>query len=282
MCRTRAENASFVIASFRALGIQVPENSRLMQMYRILVDSSSEISPNAPEFEAALEAERDMQVLGFIFDVAETQAADSGFCQLIERVLGDSVLPQDDRGNSHGRDFQFELFVAALCLNAHLDPVEREEPDVTCTVNGIKYAIAAKRLKSPRNIGKRVRKGADQIQRAGYPGIIALETSLLYNQHNSRITAPISDDRFGYLYGQALRHEISKHEEKIQDWVRAKGVLGVVFHDQQLRLEPNGQWCLEGMTMTLSTARVNQRRNREFQLFENGYLRGLPNRQRLR
>ncbi|MFH1924775.1 MAG: hypothetical protein ABIP48_33415 [Planctomycetota bacterium] len=247
-------------------------------MYRTLTDSQGVIGPDNPRYETALEAERDFQVLGFVFEMAAAHPTDSKFRELIKNVLNDSVLPQDNRNQSKGRDFQFELFVAAICQNAGLTPVEREEPDVTCTVDRVKYGIAAKRVKSAGNLRKRIQKGADQIQKAGLPGIIALETSLLFNQDNVRISLPISDAQFGPLYEQALRNHIERYQDKIQEWVRGKGVRGVVFHDQQVRFDPTGEWSLAGMTMTLSTAQLNQRRNREFRSFEQKYLKGLPNR----
>lgn len=279
MKRTRTENASYVVASVEALGLQVPGGSRLMQMHRVLTQQESIIQPDDPQFQTALEAERDLQVLGFVFDMAAAHPSDSKFHDLIKKVLSDSVLPQDNRNQSKGRDFQFELFVAAICLNAGLTPVNREEPDVTCFVNGTKYAIAAKRIKTAGNLGKRIKKGATQIEKAGIPGIIALETSLLFNQDNVRITSPISDADFWPRYAQGLREHIKPYHDKIQKWIRGKGVRGIVFHDQQVRFEPTGEWSLAGMTMTLSTALVNQRRNREFQIFEEHYLKGLPNRQ---
>lgn len=67
--RTRAENAAFVVESIKALGLQVPGGSRLMQMYSTLA-SQKVILPADQEFETAVEAERDMQVLAFVLDVA--------------------------------------------------------------------------------------------------------------------------------------------------------------------------------------------------------------------
>ena len=62
MRRTRAENASFVIAAVRALGIEPHPQSRLMQMHRVLTEATKIIKPGDPDFEGALEAERDMQL----------------------------------------------------------------------------------------------------------------------------------------------------------------------------------------------------------------------------
>ena len=160
--RVRAENATFVVESIKALGLPVPAGSRVMQMYRTLTDESRPmIRPTDPDFETAVEAERDLQVLAFVFDVAAAHPTDQKFRDLIRFALGDSVLPQDNRGNSRGRDFQFELFIAAICQNAGLTPIEREEPDVTCVVEGVNYGIAAKRIKGVGNLQKRISKAAN-------------------------------------------------------------------------------------------------------------------------
>ena len=90
------------------------------------------------------------------------------------------MLPNEDRSHSKGRDAQFELFVAAVCQNAGLHPVAREEPDVTCHIEGIKFGIAAKRIKSVTNLKKHVRKAAQQIEGAGFPGMIALDTNVAF------------------------------------------------------------------------------------------------------
>src|SRR6266852_6764371 len=115
MRRTRAENAAFVIAAVRALGIEPRPESRLMQMHRILTEAPGIIQPDAPAFATALEAERDMQLLGFVFDQQNPHRDRSDFRSLVKRMLSDSVLPQDNREESKGRNSQFELFVAAIC-----------------------------------------------------------------------------------------------------------------------------------------------------------------------
>ena len=278
--RTRAENATFVIESIKAMGLQVPGGSRLMQMYCTLTDANRQlILPDGRDFQTAVEAERDMQVLAFVFDMAAAHPTDQKFYDLIKRVLGDSVLPQDNRNQSQGRDFQFELFVAAICQNAGLAPVERKEPDVTCVAQGVKYGIAAKRIKSAGNLHRRISKAADQVGKAGFPGIIVLETSLLFNPDNTRITSPVSDDNFGRLYHGALCRCISRYADAIHKWVHGKGVRGLVFHDQQVRrLDLIGNWCLEGMTLQFPLADLDERQQREFRCFTDSYFTGLPNR----
>ncbi|MHB0960443.1 MAG: hypothetical protein ACYC0X_31440 [Pirellulaceae bacterium] len=248
-----------------------------MFMCRVLTEPRSSVAPDAPHFEAAVEAERDLQVLAFVFDCAAKCPADTEFCRLVKNALKDSLLPSEDRGQSKGRDAQFELFVAAVCQNAELHPVKREEPDVTCHVKGIKFGIAAKRIKNIANLEQHVRKAAAQIGKSRLPGVIAIDTNVALNRDNQRITSPIPDEQFSTMYRRALSQFIDHFHDRIQDWVRGKGVRGIVIHDQQVRFQPDGEWSLVGMTTRVNTSRHNQRRNREFALFEEHYSQGLPN-----
>jgi hypothetical protein len=235
------------------------------------------IPADDPEFETALEAERDLQVLVFVFQEAAAHPPEAEFQRLVRKALKDSVLPHEDRAQSKGRDAQFELFVAAICQKAGLQLVAREEPDVTCHIHGVKFGIAAKRMKNVSSLEKHVRKAAEQIEKARLPGIIALDTNLALNPDNERITAPIPDEEFAVVYRQALERFTHRFHDNIQRWIRTKGVRGIVIHDQQVRLHPDGEWELVGMTMHVNTARENQRRNREFALFKEHYRKGLPN-----
>jgi len=277
MRRTRAENAAFVIAAVEALGLKLDPASRLMQMCRVLTEAKGTITPDGPSFPIALEAERDLQLLGFVFDQSNPHRARSDFKALVKRMLHDSVLPQNDRQESEGRDSQFELFIAAICQSAGLIPVDYEEPDVTCTVQGIKFGIAAKRLKSITNLDKRVRKAAQQIERANQPGIVALDTCIALNRDNERITTPIPCERFGQLYSQAIRPFAHDKYQRICGWVAGKGVRGIVFHDHQVRFVSDGEWELASMTYWLPTTHEDGRASREYSCFRDGYLKGLPN-----
>lgn len=275
--RTRAENAEFVIEHIKALGLSINSQSRLMKMHNTLTNPTGLISPDDPGFETALEAERDLQVLGFVFEQAEAHPTDVEFQRLVKKALKDSLLPNEDRSQSKGRDAQFELFVAAICQKAGMHPVSREEPDVTCHVGDIKFGIAAKRFKNVTNLGKHVRKAADQIKKTMLPGIIALDTCVALNRNNERITTQIPEKQFGYIYSEAINRFVDDYYGNIQDWVCGKGVRGIVIHDQQVRFQPNGEWSLVGMTKFVNPARKNNRRKREFAMFTKQYKTGLPN-----
>ena len=274
--RTKAENAAFVIDSIRALGIMPHPQSRLMRMHDVLTKTEY-IQAEDPLVQTALEAERDMQQLGFVFSQPNPCRDRDDFRALVNHVLDDSVLPQDDVSQSHGRDFQFELFIAAVCQSAGLTPVNYTEPDVTCTVNGVTTCIAAKRLKSVTALKKRVKKAAQQIGNTQMPGIIAIDTCAALNPDNKRITTPMPEKQFGQLYKQAMTQFLHEWHRKIYDWVAGKPVRGVVFHDHQVRLALGGGWELSSMTFWLSTAFDDQQATCEFESFKDQYVKGLPN-----
>ncbi|RJP40638.1 MAG: hypothetical protein C4547_02185 [Phycisphaerales bacterium] len=223
---------------------------------------------------------RDMQILEFVFDQLPFESGNDAFTRKLKTLIKDSVMPESDRKNSKGRDVQFELYVAAVCYASDLTPVDFEEPDVTCRVNGMKFGIAAKRVKNAEKLEDRVADGANQIQRSRLPGVIALDTCLAFNPDNARIPVQIADAEFGRLYSRAISAHFSPFYAKLQDRVRGKGVCGIVIHDHQLRLHDN-TWSLAGMRMWIHTPSYNQRREREAKEFAYAYGRGLPNLERL-
>lgn len=89
MPRTRSETAEFVIASLNALGIEPHPQSRLMRMRRVLLDAAGFIPPDNPDFETALEADRDMQLLEYVFEQDHAKSRHAGF----KRLLSYANLP---------------------------------------------------------------------------------------------------------------------------------------------------------------------------------------------
>jgi hypothetical protein len=62
----------------------------------------------------------------------------------VKKLLQDAALPQDNNSNTPGRDTQFELYVAAICLRAGLLPVFYDEPDIVCVVEGAEIRYRGK------------------------------------------------------------------------------------------------------------------------------------------
>ena len=274
MRRSRRENAAYVIDQVRQLGLTAHLKSRLMQMHDAL--NRDYVSYGDPEFAAALEAERDMQILGFVFDTMQEHRACAEFRNRVYCTLKDRVLPQDNLEESPGRDAQFELYVAAIAEKAGLRPVVCEEPDVTCVVQGVKFGVAAKRLKSLSQFGKRVRQGINQVSRTKLPGIIAVDISLARDQNNAPIISPFESQMYRLIAPFAANQLFDKHHVDVFRWVRGTGVIAVVLFDFTVRVRPNDEWGLDGMVTWLCTT-FDDEANRKYESFWDGFSRGIPN-----
>lgn len=274
MHRTRRDTAEFVIASLNALGINPHAESRLMRMRRVLMEAAGTIPPDHADFEVAIEAERDMQLLQYVFEQEHARSAHAGFQRLLRRLTDDAVLPQDNRNQSTGRDTQFELFVGAICQAAGFLPVEYPDPpDVACFVEDTAMGVEAKRIKSTTQVKKRIAKAAKQIKQSCMPGVIALDTSVALNPNNDRITAPMSDEHFSPLYHEAIRRFCDEH---LRQWISGGPVIGIVVHDHQVRFDTDGSWSLCSMTARFCTAQDGAGK-RLFHSFVSPYVDALPN-----
>ncbi len=280
MPRTKIETAEFVIASLNDLGIEPHPSSRLMQM-RNALDATGVIAPDHPDFETALEAQRDMQLLAFGLEQKHAKSGHAGFKQLLYKLTNDSVLPQQDRQQSRGRDTQFELFVGAICQAAGFFPVEYPDPpDVMCYLDGVTIGVEAKRIKSEGQVKKRIPKAAKQIHGSGIPGVIALDTCLALNPGNTRITTPIPDKIFARNHCTTINLFVRRHIKRIRSWVSGKGVIGIIVHDHQVRCEIDNSWSLSSMTMRLPLADAEHSK-RLFNTFATSYVDVQPNMQHL-
>ncbi|HEY2783469.1 MAG TPA: hypothetical protein VGJ05_00715 [Fimbriiglobus sp.] len=99
------------------MGFRVNPSSRVMQQHNTLVNNIADIAFGTDEFFIAVEALRDLQMLGFVFDQVN-DVEDPIFRELIKKCLSDPTLREEGRDNTPGRDAQFELFVAAVSKRA--------------------------------------------------------------------------------------------------------------------------------------------------------------------
>lgn len=275
--RTYGDLAKYVRESFERLGVSVKPGSRLAQMEKAIFDTDGEqrlkIRASDPYFQVALEAGRDLQQLAFVFDSLSDHVL-TEFKPELKKIIKDQPLPQNNNGNSQGRDNQFHLFTAAIAHNAGLK-VRSAEPDVICGhSNGDEFGIAAKRAKKMSSLDDRIKEGSAQIASSKLPGIIAIETSLAFNHNNDRIYRQLSEEDFHRTYHGWFNQFITKNRHRFQKLVDPWWVCGVVFHDQQVRLVGNA-WETAGMTISLTfPARCCADPQRHWQSYE----RGLPNR----
>jgi len=272
---TRTEAAAYVIAQFRELGLETP--SRLVEMHRVL--GRGNVPFEDPDFFTALESLRDLHQFLFIFDHLRIHSDNPQFGNEVKHLLNDSALPQHDLKNSPGRDRQFQLYLAAICQNAGLVPVGYEEPDVTCFVDGTKFGIAAKRLKSrkSRQFKNRVQEGADQLKRQGLPGIVALDLSLARNQSNRPIISQIESLMYPMIAYAKNKQLSDEHGDEIRRLVAGTGVRAVLVMESTLRLRPDRQWWHDGMLSWVPTTRDDEQADPLFEAFYNGFLKGVPN-----
>jgi len=153
--RTRREQAEYVVDRLTAFGVRINPCSRIGRMLRILRRREIAESDD-PDYPIVLESICDMYQLRLIVDTMDAHKESQEFRVAADLLRKDLVLPQDERKDTPGRNYQFQLYVAALCTNAGL-PTRHEEPDVTCTVEGTMFGIAAKRLRSIEAMKENVR-----------------------------------------------------------------------------------------------------------------------------
>jgi hypothetical protein len=288
MQRTNQDLARFVVKSFTDMGVNVNPSSRVMRQHNVLVKSTGVIPFGTAEFFIAVEALRDLQMLGFIFDQAN-DAENPVFRDLVEKCLSDLTLPEGEKQNTPGRDAQFELFVAAVCKHGGLLPVEYREPDVVFSIGNLRYCIAAKRPKSIKAIDNCLRDARDQISREKLPGFIAMDTSVafaierdvppvpeldeeweLMRQWRFRL-APMPDAVFADIHKDAMNLVVGKFNNAMDRRMAEKSILGIVFTNQMPRMFQDGEWGLTGATITYPTLA-----SAEFGVVAQQFLRGLP------
>jgi hypothetical protein len=216
-----------------------------------------------------------MQLLAFAFDQIPAAERSEAFRDRLRMVTDDSALPQNDRAKSPGRDAAFEIHVGAVCAAAKLLPVVWEEPDVTFWLSGVKYGLAAKRLKNARNLRRRIREAVDQINRSHLPGLIALDIGLAFNPENRRVR-DVSDAQFLSQYEATFQTIWRRYNPHVQAIMARAKVLGIVVHDYHVR-QRGDEWQLAGSTVRIAADARSVAQQREFHKVSTLYVYGLPN-----
>ena len=245
--RTHVDAANYAIAQFEALGLNPPQ--RLVEMHNAL--EGEHIPFVSSSFPMALESMRDLHQLLLIFEQLKEHRSDRRYLNEVKHLLHDHVLPQDDT-DSPGRDRQFQLYLAAICQKAGLVPVAHEEPDVTCHVNGSKFGIAAKRIKSTNilAIQKHIKKGARQLRGQGLRGIIALDLTMSRNPDNNLMTSRLHGQAYAMISESVSREFSETHHEDIGRWVASENAMdnvkAILIVEFYFRIKENERWGLEG------------------------------------
>jgi hypothetical protein len=274
MQRSLSDAANYVLEQFDLFGIQIPEDSRIKSMYNSVCneDGSSRgfISENNPDFNVAREALRDFSQLEFFFDQITNDSKKSNYSSILKQIAKDSVLPQDDKQESRGRDAQAEVFVFAVCKKAGMNPLF-EEPDFTCYVEDKKYGIAVKRIKNLSKIKTRLCEGARQIQDSGLSGIISVEVTIAVNSKNYNIVTKKDEQKLKEWWTKKMEKTVNRELKDFQ----SEQVRGIFLHEH-CPVCFEGCYELRTMNYGISTAKSSAGKD-EWRKFKAVFLSGLPN-----
>lgn len=277
--RTRKELLDFVCNEIESLGVKIPPSSRWGQIKRLYEAAEGSLIPkDHPDYQFALEAERDVQMMAFVFDHIGDLKADPEFLVQLKKTVQDSPLPQEDRENSDGRNAQFHLYLAAICKKADMVP-RFAEPDLICHSEKTAFAVAAKRIKNIDRLEERIRSARDQIVKAKLPGVIILDITLAINRENARPDLPYSDDDFVRLCQRELNAFIDTKIEKIRQMLRGTEVRGIILEASIVvhSADAKGEPTFIALTHGVPTVQHNRSRQLQFDRFRHNYDLGLYN-----
>ncbi len=211
------------------------------------------VDPDDPQFAVAIEALRDVTLLEFILENRPAGVSEVELRTELNTMLKDHVDPVAafaSSAPSRGRAKQVELFVAAMCERAGLHPVELvEPPDVRCRFDGRFLGFAVKRPQSQDNIQKLLSDGAEQVQRAGIPGILFVDLSLALNQKNEWILRPMDDASFELAFRLALRTWWDREQARMVPHIRDRGVFALLLQVHVPRQILGVGWRLSSLQM---------------------------------
>jgi hypothetical protein len=276
--------AATILREFEGLGVKLDPASRLAKQINVYLDPKGTlpqiIDPAHPLLKTAVEAHRDLNQVAFALTQLLPVVPRDEMKKQLRRLVVDNVLPQDNPERSPGRDAQCELFVAALCVRARLDPVFDESPDLRCKLANQVFGVAIKRIKAPPErfvdrFKERMREAAEQVAKSQLPGIIVTDISQSLNPTNWWVPIEFSDSKFDYAWSVEMTQLKGKFEKPLLDWTRGKNVRGVILIDHILRCPPTGAWRMELRCSSISLCPFNQRRRREFELFETQFARAI-------
>lgn len=274
MKRTLREAATYVYETVESLGFDATRSSRLARMKRVFKKKGF-IKETDPEFGLACEALRDIAILEFSFDQLVPVLSPEVLQSKVALIVKDGIFPQDSP-RTPGRDTQTELYVAAVCQAAGLSPVFAE-PDVVVSTASGRYGLAVKRVKNMKQLEKRFRDAASQIQRSGMIGFIVLDLMLAFNPDNERLETIWPDGAFSQVYGGGIDAFIRVTFDKFKVWQEGRTIRGVIIHDHLVRKCDPVNWELASTTKFVSLDHHNQARYRAGDRFWKTYCQGIPN-----
>jgi len=206
---------------FADLGVTLKAGNRLDCARQVAIDLDARrlvVAPDDPAT-AALTSEAIRTVWEFSLVARTAPAHHPPTVAKLEEMVTGTLLPGDDK-NQHGRDMQFELYVATLFAMGGV-PIRGEEPDLRFLLDGAERGLAVKRLKSAKKLAARVSDGAKQLQANGVDGLVVVNVEPLLKGLPSEGTA----DDLGRRFDERVA-PLHRLLPKLAGKARVIGVLG--------------------------------------------------------
>ena len=219
-------NAKVIVSELKNDGYRISESCR----FSIFIKELSDLMKNGfelegHEFDITLLAEgiRDFAELSAIVKSKTIRQENR---KDIQKLFGGSGKPSDDILTQH-RDFQFELYLAAL-FDLSGFYVLIEEPDFLFKYENVTYSVAVKRINSERKIHTRFSKAKEQIKKSGIKGFIAFSLDRIVWDKMKKDSYIITNNPDTlYDAGQTVLHDLLKTKVKKAAWAnRDPFVLG--------------------------------------------------------
>jgi hypothetical protein len=148
--------------------------------------------------------------------------------KFMQALKGRPELVAEDKS----RDTMMELVVAAAAHRGGLE-VHLDEPDIRIVHEGRSYGVAAKRIRSLKKLGGRVREGAGQVERVGLSGFVTVDLTVALGFHEGIVLVPRIDDAEKVV--AAARQKIAEElpDSAMAAWLRDKpmiaGIVGFAY-----------------------------------------------------
>lgn len=143
-------------------------------------------------------------------------------------IIGGNLRPENDNQHTPHRDYLLELYVGSAAEAAGMS-VELAEPDIIAHIGGRHIGIAAKRIKSRKQIFPNAKKGAAQIMGSATDrGIVFLDVSELLNQHTAalRYLRNVGVKIEGTVHGHLLKFVSEASEiQRLLDEPHVEGII---------------------------------------------------------
>jgi hypothetical protein len=211
------------------------ENSLIEETNELLSELGMIVRPNSRYQQLVKYRKTAKQKLISIQEIAQLHkiltmlGEDKKWHDSIIKVFTKDQLKPSHSSNTIGRDTQFELYVAATFKAAGMHP-HQAEPDIQCKYNDYPFSIAAKRIKSKKQLLKRVREASKQIHKSENNGIIALDLSPLEPNYFAPTKSSLSVEAYAETVVEFLNRLVMDDIQKIwQLTLHRKKVIGIIF-----------------------------------------------------